>query len=533
MAASGIEIDIPATSSKENRSPSDREFAFEKGPWLLTQVILQDQSDVHGEMLWERNYLLHPSEKHIEAQGNLFSIENTLTGAGMVFVKRAPLPHARESSAAFDFKCLTDQNAFHFKLYEPELWSIIEYSGALPGRISSFHGWQRAQRPTTTPHLIPKLLCNTWGDRSRDSRVQEKFIFKEIEAAARLGAEVVQIDDGWQKGRSSNSAIIPENGGTWEGFWKHDPQFWEADSLRFPNGLQAVTEHAKKFGVEIGLWFAPDSSDEFNNWEKDVTKILELHKILGIRHFKFDGINARTPLSYKRLCQMLDAIQTGSQDNIFFDLDITAQSRPGYFGAMNTGAIFVENRYTDWHNYWPHHTLRTLWLLSRWIDPLRLRMELLNNSRNQDKYIDDPLAPIHYSPDTLFATVMFSNPLGWFEVSNLPEEYFQKATPLIMLWKSLRPELFRGTILPIGEVPDGVAWTGFISLAQDMKSGFVIVFRELNRESEAILSLPGLKERSLKFEILFGEGAVSNCAGAIKVSIPKKLGYVFAQFKAN
>jgi len=31
------------------------------------------------------------------------------------------------------------------------------------------------------------------------------------------------------------------------------------------------------------------------------------------------------------------------------------------------------------------------------VDPLRLRMEFLNNARNADLYGDDPLAPAHYS----------------------------------------------------------------------------------------------------------------------------------------
>ena len=103
-----------------------------------------------------------------------------------------------------------------------------------------------------------------------------------------------------------------------------------------------------------------------------------------------------------------------SAGRIVFDLDVTAQLRPGYFGMIGTGPLFVENRYTDWHKYWPHQTLRNLWQLAWWVDPCRLRMEFLNQSRNTEKYADDPLAPSRYAPDTLFATVFFANPLGWF-----------------------------------------------------------------------------------------------------------------------
>ena len=44
------------------------------------------------------------------------------------------------------------------------------------------------------------------GDRSRDARINEAFLLKEIDAGAALGVDVVQIDDGWQKGRTANSA---------------------------------------------------------------------------------------------------------------------------------------------------------------------------------------------------------------------------------------------------------------------------------------------------------------------------------------
>ena len=524
----GIETDPQANIDQSVQR--DGSVLLENGPWLLTQVNLKDQSDGNAELLWERKWLLHPSEKGLEALGNLFAVENVRLGHGRIFVKNAPLPHARHALPRFDIRGVPEGRGFRLEFHEPELWSAIEFSGGVVGRASAFQSWQRAQRPATSSHKLPKLLCNTWGDRSRDSRIQETFVLKEIEAAVKLGAEVVQIDDGWQKGRSSNSALVQKGGGVWEGFWNVDPEFWAPDPVRFPNGLEPIVAAAKKAGVEIGLWFAPDSWNGFANWSKDAGRLLELHRELGICHFKIDGVNATTHVAYGRLRQLFDAIREGSKGEIVIDLDITAQLRPGHFGAMDVGPLFVENRYTDWPNYWPHQTLRALWTLSLWVDPLRLRMEFLNKERNQDKYSGDPLAPHLYPPETLFASVMFSNPLGWFEISNLPEEYFQKVAPLVTLWKSVRTELFNGTIIPVGETPDGVAWTGFLSLAKDMKSGFALAFRELNDEDEAIIKLPGLKGRSLKFKVLSGKGTMSSHGGSLNVSIPEKLGYVFGRF---
>lgn len=57
---------------------------------------------------------------------------------------------------------------------------------------------------------------------------------------------------------------------------------------------------------------------------------------------------------------------------------------------------------------------------------------------------------------------MFANPLGWFETSNLPAAYFAELAPLVKRWKLERPHLFSGAIVPIGDAPDGVSWTGFV-----------------------------------------------------------------------
>ena len=90
-------------------------------------------------------------------------------------------------------------------------------------------------------------------------------------------------------------------------------------------------------------------------------------------------------------------VGTVSKGAITFDLDVNGGDQAGILRACRISVrCFVENRYTDMHRYWPHQTLRNLWMLSQVVDPLRLRVELLNNARNTDKYKDDPLAPALY-----------------------------------------------------------------------------------------------------------------------------------------
>ena len=99
--------------------------------------------------------------------------------------------------------------------------------------------------------------------------------------------------------------------------------------------------------------------------------------------------------------------------------DITAEQRMGYLAAREYGTLFVENRYTDFGNYYPHRTLRNLWMLARYVPAQRMLFELLNPARNTERYRADPLAPGRYTADYLFASVMAAQPLLWMELSGL------------------------------------------------------------------------------------------------------------------
>jgi alpha-galactosidase len=510
---------------------------FDQQHLRLTQVLFQDQTDRHNELVAERTWLLHPSERNLTLSGNLFLIEDMFSPSGWVLIKQAPLPHARPEPAAPDLHVVPLRSGgFEFELLSPEndssqAWTVLEYYGDRLERARVLQDWQRSLRPETPFHRTPCFLTNTWGDRSQDSRINQAFIEREIKAAARLGADVVQIDDGWERGVTINSAQSEQNGGVWEGFWNTDPDFWQPHSERFPNGLKPLAEKAHTSGLEIGLWFAPDSWADFANWEKDAALLLDLHRRLGVHHFKVDGVKARTALGIENLNHFFSMVLDKSGGQIVLDLDITAEIRPGYFGAMPVGTLFVENRYSDWHNYWPHQTLRNLWMLANWIDPMRLRMEFLNNVRNTGQYAGDPLAPAKYQPDTLFATVMMANPLGWFEVSNLPPNFIERTAALVAVWRQEREAMSRGTFLPIGAAPDGLAWTGFLSVAAGRETGWGLIFREDSRTRQHPFSVPELGRETYRIEPLGGRGICTLKNGTLRARIPRRFDYCFFRFE--
>jgi alpha-galactosidase len=487
----------------------------------LTQVQMMDQSDVRNELVEENEWLLM-NDRNLELPGNVFVMENVVSGEGLVFVKFAPLPHARPMKSAYDCQVNGTQRQVRFA-GQGYPYVLLAYSGGRAGMTAALHGLQRQLR-RYQPERDGMFLSNTWGDRSADGRVSEEFLMKEIEAGARLGVDVVQIDDGWQKGMSGNSAF---GKGAWGKFYEADPNFWSPHPTRFPNGLKPLIEAAKAKQMKFGLWFAPDSQDGNMHWERDADLILDNFREHGVEYVKIDAVEIPTRKAEANLQKFYGKVLRETDGRVTFDADATAGLRPTYFGSPTVGPVFVENRYTDWQNYWPHLTLRNLWKLSHYVDPLRLRMEFLNNTRNLDKYGDDPLAPALYSPDALFATVMFSSPLGWFEVSNLPEDYQKSVAELVTVWKRERSKLFSGNILPIGEAPDGRAWTGFASVAQDGGSGYVLLFRELNPNAEWSMDLNMFSGGDKRITKLAGKGEATVSGTRLTVNIPETLQYLW------
>jgi len=156
-------------------------------------------------------------------------------------------------------------------------------------------------------------------------------------------------------------------------------------------------------------------------------------------------------------------------------------------------------------------------------------MEFLNSERNSELYPNDPLAPARYQPSYLFAITMFGDPLAWFENTGLSSRFVVDASPIISSWKEEREAIYRGTILPIGEVPDGVSWTGFASVADGQRGGYLLAFRELNAHSTWTVPPSIFEAGNYHKQILGGEGKVTQTSDTFLVDIQKPLGFVWAR----
>ncbi|HEX8835236.1 MAG TPA: hypothetical protein VF719_13595, partial [Abditibacteriaceae bacterium] len=98
------------------------------------------------------------------------------------------------------------------------------------------------------------------------------------------------------------------------------------------------------------------------------------------------------------------------------------------------------------------------------------------------------------------------------------------------VWKAHRERLFNGTIIPIGNVPDGTAWTGFLSYDREnpQAGGYALLFRELNMQATWTESTR-LFGCTFKGEVLSGEGTARIENGTLYVDIPQAQSYLFVR----
>jgi hypothetical protein len=474
-------------------------------------------------------------------RGNILFGASPLHDTGIFVVKEAPCSFVQLHYPGFDFRFnVKGLSVVGIGMSRTDLpvdeW-VRGYGLAIgicgkgeTARLKALRDYQKRLR-RHDPRRDDMIMMNTWGDRNKDARVGEDFVNKEVDACVRLGVSHLQIDDGWQQGLSRNSAETA--GKLWD---QWEEKHWQPHTERFPNGFLPVVQHAKKQGVDLGLWFHPSNADDYANWERDARILVNLYRNFGIRYFKIDGIKLPTKRSEINLRRFFDRIQEETDGQVVVNLDATADNRTGYHYFYEYGNIFLENRYTDFGRYYPYWTLRNLWMLSKYVPPEKLQIEFLNKWRNADKYgPNDPLAPHQVPFDYVFAVTMMAQPLAWFEGSGLPAEAFEQAAPIIQAYREHQSAIHRGVILPVGDEPSGTAWTGFQSIG-GAGHGYVVVYREFNESTVAKIALHDLAGKRVTLKHICGHGqdvtAQADDVGAVSFKLPEPHTFALYEYRA-
>jgi len=533
-----VNLEKLTASNAGSNAPVMEKLELPGRHWQLNAVEFFDITDRFNTVVKSVNALSYRPNHY---RGNLLFAHDNVTVNGLFILKEAPTSNVQLAYSGSDF--ITEFGSFRVvgvgispADLDPKEWKRAYgfvtgvYSGNEQNGLIALRNYQKNIR-LHKPGRDEMVLMNTWGDRGQDSRVREKFALDELEAGAKLGITHFQLDDGWQLGQSSNSAI---KGGSLESIW-NNPKYWEPHPERFPNGLEPVVKKGKELGIEVCLWFNPSKDNSNENWEKDANALIGLYKKYGIRTFKIDGVSLPDKTAELNFRKFMDKVNEATDKQVVFNLDVTAGRRGGYHYLNEYGNIFLENRYTDWANYYPYTTLRNLWMLSKYVPSQNFQIEFLNKWRNADKYTNDPFGPANYSFDYLFAITMVAQPLAWFEGTGLPAEALEVGAQVIKKYRKIQTDLHSGNIFPIGDEPSGRSWTGFQSV-QDGK-GYFIIFREANNDAKFEMKTWLAQGKTIKFTPIAGKGdsfiAIIGKNGAVTFELPEKNSCAIYSYSVN
>ncbi|MEX0775845.1 MAG: alpha-galactosidase [Phycisphaeraceae bacterium] len=504
-ATAGEQVNIETLTQANTplQAPVLDRFVLPSPHVAVRAVRFLDITDRRNTLVFEQPVL--PYRQPIYLQGNLLLGRLTLEDAGFFLLKESPCSDTQLANPGCDFVVRGDSvevvgiGADPHDLRE-DAWTrcygcVMGLAGGdETALLQALRHYQHHLRRYDEQRDF-QILVNTWGDRSQDSKVNADFAIAEIDASAKFGATHLMLDDGWQTGKTINSATTGGAAGSIDGIWDR-PDYWTPHPQRFPAGLEPVVRHARQRGLRLGLWFAPARDHDYANWQRDADVLLGLYRQHAVALFKIDMVDLPTKTAEANFRAFLDRVIDASQGAVSFNLDVTAKRRGGYHMFREYGNLFLENRYTDWSNYYPHWTLRNLWMLARYTPAQFLQIEFVNRWRNAHKYADDdPLSPAKVPFAYCFALTMMAQPLAWFEASNLPAEALDIA-PLVKKYRKHAPAMHAGHIFPIGDQPDGTRWTGFQSSSGDR--GYLLILREFNPGNRAKVKLWNLAGRTLR-----------------------------------
>ena len=467
--------------------------------------------------------------------GNLLYCSNADNGYGFVFLQEAPPSPERRDMENFDFyftgnnrirSCCWGVAPHEIKpneTYRSYRHIIILFNDDMERRTAVFNYMKTRYHERPQDHAV---MVNPWGCCDFPKRVSEAFLIDEIKAAAKLGADCYQIDDGWQHGR-----------GLWDmmgGNFHLTRKFWDISTTRLNGTFEPMVKTAEENNIDLALWTAPSCNLDYIDWESFADMVIKYHNECGFNFFKIDAMMLRSYESERNVEKIFTKARNASNGEIFFNLDVTNGQRGGYFYFLEYGNIFLENRYIGLSvgiGYHPEKTLKSIWRLAKYTRLQLLQVEVPNRGMfNEEFYRKNKsyhVMPNCYSQKYWAAVAMFANPLLWFAPSQLNDECASDITEMVELHKKYRSDIFAGDIIPIGAEPDGRAFTGFWSRREN--AGMIIVYREYGCSLDYdLIDLPGV-DVTAEFELVAGNGCVKAEDGKWRVTIPEAAG--FAMFK--
>ncbi len=392
-------------------------------------------------------------------------------------------------------------------------WTVLYPEATADQRELAMKQFDRARFPVD-PKRDVWIKANTWGSGNSGtesmSMAAEAEVLKEIESAVDLGIDVLQIDDGWQKGRSKEPDAKKNE-------W-HTREDW------YPNGWKTVRAAAAAKNLRLGLWTAARAELDdlkrnydqggFETWKYDFASIKNYDHLHGhwakLRAFiKYTGHKARMAV------------------------DVTENApRFGYFWARDFGCVWLSNRKPkNPGNTVPKPTLmlRENRELAEYVNLNKFELPIQNYARVDQKKSDAHLYGHTYEvAQGLMGIPTFFQTTYYYEGAARDE-----VREILKVYKKVQLDLYQRYVFAIGETPNGSSLSGFQWVDPDSDTGYLLVFRErLNKLVNGDLALrflkPGtnLQLSDLRTGEKWIETLNNDCAISMRIKTPADIAFI-------
>ncbi|MBE6369918.1 MAG: hypothetical protein E7056_07160 [Lentisphaerae bacterium] len=354
-----------------------------------------------------------------------------------------------------------------------------------------------------------QITVNPWGCGKFPSLLNEKFLGEEIVATGDIGADVYQIDDGYEHGLLQDLSLHNR---------KLDKNFWQTSDALLPNGFTPLQQLAAENDVKLSLWFAASCNRDYVDWRESADILLNRFRDEKFESFKLDAVIFNSYTAEENFGKLLNALYNESNGKITVNLDVTNGTRGGLYKFAEYGLLFLENRYCchNWvtHPYHPENTLDNLWNLAKYTRIQNLQIEVPNpGDILEECYQSRQMTlPSEYDFEYWLMIPFFASPLLWMTPSLVSAENTATIKKMLQIYRQYRQEWRNSIITPVGNRPNGSEITGFYA-----DSGYLLLFREKSAPESVQLQLPEFESA----EVIYSNAAtVLSKDGTVTISTP-------------
>lgn len=178
-----------------------------------------------------------------EEQGEWYALNLVYSGSFMAAAERSPMDTVRLVMGIDPDTCLFRLEAGE-RLTLPEL--VMAYSSSGAGELTcTFHRFYREHLVRKSPFAERPVLLNNWEATYFD--FDQQRLEQISAAAAKLGADLFVLDDGWFGHRNADNSSLGD---------------WTVNREKLPGGLEGLCASVHAAGMEMGLWFEPECISE-------------------------------------------------------------------------------------------------------------------------------------------------------------------------------------------------------------------------------------------------------------------------------